>query len=226
MKKDRVILLKTVRYGEADLILTGLSYQGAKMVFFAPGALSSRRRFGYGVLEPSHYVEISFRTSRRHGSLTCLQEASLVNDFSFLRKNYECLDIALSCLILVEKISQECLANRNLFELLGNTLSALNQTAKNIYQDKCQNKCFDKPQDKKDNCGCPLINNSKYDLLAIKTLFQVKLLSIEGILPYLANKKEILETSVMNTSRLMWTEFQWQSLLNFCCQRFQNLFQN
>lgn len=124
--KDRFIILKKIKYAEADLIIHGLSPRGEKLGFIARGALKSKKRFGGGVLEPTHFVTFTYKQAGEHGQLNVLQEATLVNDFPGLRTDYDRLETALHILECVSKVSQE--GDRDsefLFNLLGNTLKVL-----------------------------------------------------------------------------------------------------
>lgn len=124
-EKDRFIILKKVKYGEADLILHAISTSGEKLSFLARGALKSKKRFGGGILEPSHFVSFSYRRSSQ-AQLHTLQEATLINDFAALKRSYDHLEFALYALECVAKVSQEGDRDSSfLFNLLGNTLKAV-----------------------------------------------------------------------------------------------------
>lgn len=123
--KDRFIILRKMKYGEADLILHALSPRGEKLSFIARGALRSKKRFGGGVLEPSHFVTFTYKAATDEGQLNVLQEATLVNDFAGIRHDYDKLEFALHVLECVSKVSQEGDQNSEfLFNLLGHTLKA------------------------------------------------------------------------------------------------------
>lgn len=124
--KDRFIILKKIKFSEADLILHALSSQGEKLSFIARGALRSKKRFGGGVLEPTHFVAFTYKQAAEEGQLNVLQEASLINDFSGIRKDYDHLELALQVLNCVSKVSQEGdKSSEFLFNLLGHTLKAI-----------------------------------------------------------------------------------------------------
>lgn len=124
--KDKFIILKKMRYSEADLILHALSMRGEKLSFIARGALKSKKRFGGGVLEPTHFVSFTFKKASEQGKLHVLQEAQLLNDFPSLRIDYDRLELALHFLECVSKVSQEGdTSSEFLFNLLGNALKAL-----------------------------------------------------------------------------------------------------
>jgi DNA repair protein RecO (recombination protein O) len=127
--KDRFIILRKIKYAEADLIIHALSPRGEKLAFIARGALKSKKRFGGGVLEPTHFVTFTFKQANEHGQLNVLQEATIVNDFPGLRTDYDRLETALHILDCVSKVSQE--GDRDsefLFNLLGHTLKSLEST--------------------------------------------------------------------------------------------------
>ncbi|MGZ3769635.1 MAG: DNA repair protein RecO [Bdellovibrio sp.] len=127
--KNRFIILRKIKYSEADLILHALSPQGEKISFIARGALRSKKRFGGGVLEPTHFVSFTYKEASEEGKLNVLQEATLINDFSGIRKNYERLELALHALECVSKVSQEGdRTSEFLFNLLGHTLKAIETT--------------------------------------------------------------------------------------------------
>lgn len=126
-QSGKFIILKKVRYGEADLILQAISVHGEKMSFMARGALRSRKRFGGGVLEPLHFVLFTYQGSGETKMRT-LKEANLINDFSGLRRNYDRLEFALRAVETVAKVSQEGdVTSEFLFNLLGNALKAAEQ---------------------------------------------------------------------------------------------------
>lgn len=124
--KQKFIILKKSKYSESDLILHALSSQGAKVSFIARGALNSKKRFGGGVLEPSHYLILNYKPSKSLGQLNILTEAELINDFNKIRTSYDKLEFALHTLEVVYKVSvEEDQSSESLFNLLGQTLKAI-----------------------------------------------------------------------------------------------------
>lgn len=127
--------MKTIRYGEADLIVHTLTRDGAKLNFFARSALKSRKRFGGGVLEPSHYVEVSYRPVPSGGAsdrLITLNDARLIESFPLLRKNYDRLRQALLFLQTMNRVCKEGdMDSSGLFNLLGHALKCL-ETEKDV----------------------------------------------------------------------------------------------
>lgn len=153
IQKERILVLKLVKYGESDLIVHGINPLGARMNFFARGAAKSKKRFGGGILEPTHYLEVTYkaRTGGDGDPLHTLQEAQLVREFPKLRTDYKRLETALNWLKLVHMMSQQGVVDSpDLFNLIGNALACAETTN---------------------------------DIEKLKTHFELKLLATQGILP-------------------------------------------
>lgn len=153
IQKERIIVLKTYKHGESDLIVHGLNPLGARMGFFARGALKSRRRFAGGLLEPTHYIEVAYKVSASSDAdpLHSLMEAQMIREFQGLRRDYHRLEMGLYFLRLVHKLGQQgVIDSPDLFNLLGNALGAAETSA---------------------------------DLERLKVHFELKLLAGQGVLP-------------------------------------------
>ena len=125
-KQDKFIILKKVKYGESDLILHALSSTGAKYSFMARGALKSKKRFGGGILEPSHFVALTYKDTNEEGKLRTLNEAILIDDFKDVRSSYDKLEFALFAVNCAGSVSQEGDVHSDfLFNLLGHTLRVI-----------------------------------------------------------------------------------------------------
>ncbi len=128
-KQDRFIILKKIKYGEADLIIHALGANGSKYSFMARSALKSKKRFGGGILEPLHYVNLSYKDNSDPAKIKTLNEATLIEDFKDIRENYDRLELALFVLNCVSHVCQEGDANSDfLFNLTGHTLKAVSQS--------------------------------------------------------------------------------------------------
>ena len=132
---DRIIIVKKVKYGESDLIVHAINSSGARIHFIAKGALRSKKRFGGGVLEPTHFVEVNYKEKRGEqpeGGLHFLNEAKVLNDFSRLREDYDRLELGLYFVGLVSKVVQEgALEEQSIFDLIGHALNQA-QTSENL----------------------------------------------------------------------------------------------
>ncbi len=119
------LILKKVKYSEADLIIHALSQSGEKMSFIARGALRSKRRFGGGVLEPTHHVKLTYNVSNKTEMHT-IKEAQLLQGFELIRNDYDKLEFALTALNCVSQVSMEGDSNSStMYNLLGHLLKRL-----------------------------------------------------------------------------------------------------
>lgn len=124
---EKFLILKKTRYAEADLIIHALSSIGMKKSFLAKGALKSKKRFGGGVLEPTHYVQFTYKESRSDSGLNYLNEASLIDDFKNIRTDFDKIDFALHMMSCAYHVSQEGDSDSQfLFNLVGHALRFLN----------------------------------------------------------------------------------------------------
>jgi DNA repair protein RecO (recombination protein O) len=124
--RSKIFVLRKHKYREADLIVHGLTTEGGKISLLARGALRSKKRFGGGILEPTHFIEIQYKDTGEQDRLRTLQDAILLNDFPGLRTNYDRLMAALSILETVSHVSQEGDdGSVTLFNLMGNALKTL-----------------------------------------------------------------------------------------------------
>lgn len=130
LAQTKGIVLKTTRYGDADLIVSVLTVEGHRLQLFARSALKSKKRFGGGVLEPTHYIQVSYEDRRSklggESELHSLREASIIQGFEKLRTDYTRLELALSLISSVyEIVRQGDASSPELFNLLGNALRAV-----------------------------------------------------------------------------------------------------
>lgn len=124
----RFLLLKKTKYSENDLIIQALDTHGAKKSFMARGALKSKKRFGGGILEPTHFVQLNYRDSKTETGLSVINEAILVDGFDQIRQDYDKLDFALNMMNYAYHVSQEGdIGSEFLFNLLGHSLRFLDQ---------------------------------------------------------------------------------------------------
>lgn|GEM_PF-627143 len=171
-KRQKFLIMKSIRFSESDLILQCLSAQGEKMSLLARGALKSRKRFIGGVLEPSHLVEFLFSLPRLDNQLSIIQEANLIEDFKGLRDSYEKLQLGLFFLDYIRRISQEGDINSDgLFNLLGFSL-------KNLASEEFPN------------------------FSLIKTQFLLKALHHQGVLPFKSWMSPFLKFKINEYSAL------------------------
>lgn len=125
----KAIILRCIIHAESNLVIHAINANGEKVACYARGAKRSKKRFAGGILEPSHYVNMTVEESPLSDLLT-LKEASLIDDFPHLRTDYDRLQIALKTLDLVSRIAKEGLESVELFHLTGNALKILSKISK------------------------------------------------------------------------------------------------
>lgn len=124
--KCKAIILRATKYSEADLILQILTNTGEKLSVIAKAALKSKKRFGGGVLQPSHFVELGLKKSAHVEKMPVVEEAVLINGFEKIRSDYDRMEICFFILECLSKASQEGDVHASgLFDLGGNALKAL-----------------------------------------------------------------------------------------------------
>jgi DNA repair protein RecO (recombination protein O) len=170
--KEKAILLTKNKYGESDLILKLLTSNGEIYSAIAKSALKSRKRFGGGVLEPTHYVNVTLtrRTDDSSGErMAVLNEAQIIDDFKGLKTDYDRLDLALQLVRVVATVAREGDAHADIFNLLGHTLKAA-ETAKSLSR--------------------------------LRTQFTLKMLHLQGVLPHDMRFLPFLKTPIKETDSL------------------------
>ncbi len=182
--KERVFVMRLHKYSDADLIIHCLTSKGAKLSLFARAALKSKKRFGGGVFEPTHYIEVVYQSRGRNGGLSSgslgsgglysVSEAQIIKDFSKLRSDYPRLQLGLHFVHLVDQIMREGDEHSSaIFDLLGNGLSSL-ETAT--------------------------------DFAKLKIHFEVKLLSSQGVLPIEASEAQVLSLPISEHAQIELSE--------------------
>lgn len=182
--KDKVFILRKTRYGDADLILNCLTSGGSRISLFARSALKSKKRFGGGVLEPTHYVQVVCEdksgSSSAESPLHTLKEASLLADFPGLRTDYARIEAALYFVRLICDVVREGdIESSDLFNLLGNSLRAAEAS-------------------------------SRLDRLKIH--FEVKLLSNQGVLPVEKEEEILLHAPISAHEAVALSDEQWAAV--------------
>ena len=174
------LILKKIKYSEADLIIHALSQGGEKMSFMARGALRSKRRFGGGVLEPTHHVKLTYTISS-NSDMHTIKEAQLLQGFELIRNDYDKLDFALSALNCVSQVSMEGDSNSaTIYNLLGHLLKRLEAV------------------------------NDPSQLVLIKVQFYLKFLLQQGVLEVEDWMKPFLKLTMQDTDSFATLESQKQ----------------
>lgn len=117
------IALKSIRWGEADRIVTFFSYKLGKVRGIAREARKMKNRFG-GALEPFTSVNLTL-FDKRSDNLASITAINIVEDFSGLREDLERISAAARMVSLVEAITADRDPSHQLFFILREGLRAL-----------------------------------------------------------------------------------------------------
>jgi DNA repair protein RecO (recombination protein O) len=117
------IALKSMRWGEADRIVTFFSYKLGKVRGIARGARRIKSRFG-GALEPFTCVNLTL-FDKRNDSLASISHVDILEHFASLREDLERMSAAARMVSLVEGITAERDPSHEMFRLLLAGLHAL-----------------------------------------------------------------------------------------------------
>lgn len=119
------VVLRSMDYGETSRINTLFTLDWGKMAVIAKGARSSRSRFG-STLDPMAHIQaiIYVKPSRELQTIT---DASHVRAYPEIRENFDRIEIGLKALELCNALLPDGQENRELFSLLVEILSTLNE---------------------------------------------------------------------------------------------------
>ncbi|MFZ5906734.1 MAG: DNA repair protein RecO [Nitrospirota bacterium] len=120
LKRTEGIVIRTVPYGEADLIVTYLTSDFGILKVFAKSPRKFRSRFG-GSLEPLTHARIAFY-GRQDASLPRLTQSDILNSFHQLREEFSSYIRLSEILELIIAFLPERDANIMAYSLLLNTL--------------------------------------------------------------------------------------------------------
>ncbi len=129
----KVIVLRKIKYKDSDLIIHGLSPSGVKLSFLAKGAVKSKKRFGGGVLDPFHFIEVTIASTKStHQSnshsddLKIITEAKFIRTFDGIKTDYDRLQLGYYFLEAINKVTQQGESQDSaLYDLLGHSLITL-----------------------------------------------------------------------------------------------------
>ena len=120
--RDRGVVLRTYKLGEADRIVVFLTRGHGKVRAVAKGVRKTKSRFG-GRLEPASHVDVLFYEGR--GELDIVSQAETVDHFRTLRDDLDRLGRAISMLEAADQFSLEREVNARLYDLLVGALRTL-----------------------------------------------------------------------------------------------------
>ena len=120
--KDEAVVLKTIKLGEADRIVTLMTRGHGKVRAVAKGVRKTKSRFG-ARLEPFTRVELMLYKGRK--DLDTITSADIVTSFDAVRKDYARLTSAATLADIVDKITPDRERAFSTYALLIGGLQAL-----------------------------------------------------------------------------------------------------
>jgi len=120
--RDRGVVLRTIRLGEADRIVTLMTEQHGKVRAVAKGVRRTTSKFG-SRLEPLSHVALLGWQGR--GDLDTINQVEVIDTFRAVREDLDRMSEAMSMLEVVDQIGQERHGIPRLYEMLVGALTAL-----------------------------------------------------------------------------------------------------
>jgi DNA repair protein RecO (recombination protein O) len=121
--RDEGVVLRTMRLGEADRIVTMLCRTRGKVRAVAKGVRKTTSRFG-GRLEPLSHVSLLCWQGRE---LDIVNQAEVIDSFRPVREDLNRMTKAFSMLEVADRVSSERHSAPRLYELLVNVLTSLSE---------------------------------------------------------------------------------------------------
>jgi DNA repair protein RecO (recombination protein O) len=122
--REHGIVLRTIKLGEADRIVTLVTQGHGKVRAVAKGVRKTKSRFG-ARLEPLSHVSLLLYAGRE---LDIVTQAESVDHFRTIRENLPRMSSAMALLEAVDQISQERESNPRLYQMLLGALRSLAAT--------------------------------------------------------------------------------------------------
>jgi DNA repair protein RecO (recombination protein O) len=119
--RDRGIVLRTHKLGEADRIVVLLTRDHGKVRAVAKGVRKTKSRFG-GRLEPPRHVDLLLYQGRE---LDVVTQADTIDHFAPVREDFDRLARAVSMLEAADQVAQEREPNAQLYRMLLGALREL-----------------------------------------------------------------------------------------------------
>lgn len=127
--KTEAVILKCDNYRETSKIVSFYSKSHGKLRGIAKGVRSSKTKWG-GALQSMAYLNMMFYF-KENRTLHLISGADYVKHFQSTYDDYDKLQVGFRIIELVNKTTEEYQENRDLFNLLVESLDALNLATKN-----------------------------------------------------------------------------------------------
>lgn len=125
--KTRAVILRSMRWGDADRIVTFFSQHYGKIRGVARGARRMKSRYS-GVLEPFGVVDVTL-FQKTPDSLGAISQIDLVSSFRFIREDLVVMTAAARMVRMVEAITADRDPNHQIFWTLVQCLERLEPKA-------------------------------------------------------------------------------------------------
>ena len=119
--RDQGVVLRTIRLGESDRIVSLVTQGHGKVRAVAKGVRKTKSRFG-GRLEPTSHVSLLLYEGRE---LDVITQAEALDHFRVIREDLDRLARATTMLEAVDQVAQERQPGGRLYEMLVGALRAL-----------------------------------------------------------------------------------------------------
>lgn len=119
--RDQAVVLRTIKLGEADRIVTLMTEGRGKVRAVAKGVRKTKSRFG-GRLEPTSHIAVQMYEGRELDTVT---QVETVDHFRAIRDDLDRVARAQALLEVVDQVAQEHQANAPLYRMLVGALRAL-----------------------------------------------------------------------------------------------------
>jgi len=119
--RDQGVVLRTIKLGESDRIVTFVTQGRGKVRAVAKGVRKTKSRFG-GRLEPTSHVSLLLYEGRE---LDIVTQAEALDHFRVIREDLDRLGRATVMLEAVDQVAQERQASTRLYQMLVGALRAL-----------------------------------------------------------------------------------------------------
>jgi DNA repair protein RecO (recombination protein O) len=120
--RDQGVVLRTIRLGEADRIVTLMTEQHGKVRAVAKGVRRTGSKFG-SRLEPLSHV--AFLGWQGRSDLDIINQVEVIDTFRPVREDLDRMTSAMSMLEVVDQVGQERHANPRLYTMVVGALTAL-----------------------------------------------------------------------------------------------------
>jgi DNA repair protein RecO (recombination protein O) len=129
LTKTDAIVLRSMKYRDTSKIVSFYSRQFGKIKGIAKGARRAENKFG-SALEPMSYVTLVIYKKEQR-DLHLISQCDSIKSYGGIQRELEKMSVGFSILELVDQLAHEEEENAPLFELLEQTLAALDRTTRN-----------------------------------------------------------------------------------------------